>query len=113
MAIYKNVEPLEMVNWTGTENHEYDEGFADGLKYALEKLDALPEEDVAPREAGRWLSPSENKMNKSWDGLGVVCSKCKMFSDYDFDFCPNCGAHMQLTEEYSPLKYKKRQAHDE
>lgn len=27
MAIYKNVEPLEVVGWTATGHHEYDEGF--------------------------------------------------------------------------------------
>ena len=78
MAIYKNVEPLGTVRWTATKHHEYDEGFADGVNFVIEKLDALSEEDVAPREAGKWLLPSENKMNKSWDGLGVVCSKCKL-----------------------------------
>lgn len=112
MAIYKNVEPLGIVSWTATGHHDYDEGFADGVDFVIEKLDALSEEDVAPREAGKWLLPSENKMNKSWDGLGVVCSKCKMFSDSDFDFCPNCGAHMQRVKEYR-LKYERRQIRDE
>lgn len=112
MAIYKNVEPLEMVSRAAIGHHEYDEGFADGVNFVLEKLDTLPEEDVAPREAGKWLLPSENRMNKSCDGLGVVCSKCRMFADSDFDFCPNCGAHMQRVKEYC-LKYERRQVRDE
>ena len=112
MAIYKNVEPLEVVGWTATGHHDYDEGFTDGVGLVLDKLDALPEEDVAQREAGKWLLPSENRMNKSWDGLGVVCSKCKMFSDSDSDFCPNCGTHMQRVKEHR-LKYERRQARDE
>ena len=43
MAIYKNVEPLEVVRWTATGHHEYDEGFADGVNFVLEKLDTLSE----------------------------------------------------------------------
>lgn len=112
MAIYKNVEPLGVVSWTATKHHEYDEGFADGVDFVLDKLDTFPEEDVAPRETGKWLLPSENRMNKSWDGLGVVCSKCRMFSDSDFNFCPECGAHMQRVKEYH-LKYERRQVRDE
>ena len=51
MAIYKNVEPLEVVRWTATGHHEYDEGFADGVNFVLEKLDALSEEGVATEMA--------------------------------------------------------------
>ncbi len=110
MAIYKNVEPLEVVGWTATGHHDYDEGFADGVDFVLEKLYALSEEDVAPREAGKWLLPSENKMNESWDELGVVCSKCKMFAGSDSDFCPHCGAHMQRVDR---LTHERRQIRDE
>ena len=51
MAIYKNVEPLEVVRWTATGHHEYDEGFADGVNFVLEKLDTLPEKGVATEMA--------------------------------------------------------------
>ena len=51
MAIYKDVEPLEVVRWTATGHHEYDEGFADGVNFVLEKLDTLPEEGVATEMA--------------------------------------------------------------
>ena len=51
MAIYKNVEPLEVVRWTETGHHEYDEGFEDGVNFVLEKLDALSEEGVATEMA--------------------------------------------------------------
>lgn len=112
MAIYKNVEPLGLVSWTATGHDDYDDGFTDGVGFMLDKLDTFPEEDVAPRETGKWLLPSENRMNKSWDGLGVVCSKCRMFSDSDFNFCPECGAHMQRVKEYH-LKYERRQVRDE
>ena len=52
MAIYKNVEPLEVVRWTATGHHEYDEGFADGVNFVIEKLDKLPKEGVATKMAG-------------------------------------------------------------
>jgi hypothetical protein len=41
MAIYKDVEPLEVFAYNG-ESEEFDEG----VKFALEKLDELPEADV-------------------------------------------------------------------
>ena len=51
MAIYKNVEPLEVVRWTATGHHKYDEGFADGVNFVLEKLDTISEEDIATEMA--------------------------------------------------------------
>ena len=41
MAIYKDVEPLEIVTYQG-ENEDFDRG----VKFILEKLDALPTADV-------------------------------------------------------------------
>ena len=41
MAIYKDVEPLEVFVWK-SENEDFDKG----VKFALEKLDTLPTADV-------------------------------------------------------------------
>lgn len=94
MAIYKNVEPLELVGWTATGHHDYDEGFADGVDFVIEKLDALSEEDVAPREAGKWLLPSGCGYNISWDEIGFVCSECRKMNNSKSAYCPECGVRM-------------------
>ena len=41
MAIYKNVEPLEVISYKSV-NEDFDKG----VKYVLEKLDALPTADA-------------------------------------------------------------------
>lgn len=94
MAIYKNVEPLELVSWTATGHDDYDDGFTDGVGFMLDKLDALPEENIAPREAGRWLLPSRCGYNISWDAIGFVCSECKKMNNSKSAYCPECGARM-------------------
>ena len=61
--------------------------------------------DVRENVRGEWL-PHPNKQNKEWD----VCSACgigckrreygihangeKWVTEYNFPFCPNCGAEM-------------------
>ncbi len=99
MAIYKNVEALEMVSYTATGHSDYDKGFADGLKYALEKLDALPEEDVELRNVGKWVAPSKYGYDKSWDGIGFICSECAGVSNSKGAYCPECGARMMWEKD--------------
>lgn len=40
---------------------------------------------------GRWMPPVVGK-------YGCLCSVCKKQSDNSFDYCPNCGAKMDLGE---------------
>lgn len=94
MAIYKNVEPLGVVSWTATGHDDYDDGFTDGVGFMLDKLDTFPEEDVAPREAGKWLLPSRCGYNISWDEIGFVCSECKEMNNSKSAYCPECGVRM-------------------
>lgn len=41
---------------------------------------------------GRWMPPVVGK-------YGCICSVCKKQSDNSFDYCPNCGAKMDLNDE--------------
>ena len=91
MAIYKDVEPLEVVSYQG-ENEDFDRGVA----FVLEKLDALPTADVAEVKHGYWY-----KHNKKIHGDTCYhCSVCEEMALSDCmiweltDFCPHCGAKM-------------------
>ena len=72
---------------------------------AIQNINDIPSADVRENVRGEWL-PHPNKQNKEWD----VCSACgigckrrefgihangdKWVTEYNFSFCPNCGAEM-------------------
>lgn len=62
MAIYKDVESLEVVAYKG-ESDDFDRG----VTFILEKLDALPVADVVAVRHGKWLyvSGEEDMRNMS------------------------------------------------
>lgn len=78
MAIYKNVESLEIVSYQGKKSEDFDKG----VLFILEKLDALPVEDVKKVKHGHW-------------NIDSTCSECgvHVLSNY-MSYCPNCGAKM-------------------
>lgn len=86
MAIYKDVEPLEVVTYQG-ENEDFDRG----VSFILEKIDALPTADVEEVVHSEWKLYN--------DGSGV-CKNCKTHQRavWDIDniqrFCIRCGAKM-------------------
>lgn len=62
-------------------NGEYDEA----MRMAIEALKAEPKH-------GRWIK---------WEGDVQTCSNCKHYwipseDQYDYHYCPNCGAQMDL-----------------
>lgn len=97
MAIYKDVEPLEVVAYKGG-NKDFD----NGVQFILEKLDALPTADVVEVKHGEWIDkPSGRYMHiASW------CSACGnksgiggIESNRHKPYCPNCGAIMDGRRE--------------
>lgn len=52
-------------------------------------IKSIPAADVAPVRRGRW------KMKK-WDY--VVCSECSFENHDTSNYCPNCGAKMEVAE---------------
>ena len=65
--------------------------YIDGVMSVIE---SLPAADVAPVVHGEWLDTP--------NGIETICSYCKadwnMFDNelYRFNYCPNCGAKMDL-----------------
>lgn len=57
-----------------------------------EDIEAIPAADVAPARRGHWLPPVVGS-------LGALCSECETQSDNAYNFCPNCGAKMDLEEQ--------------
>lgn len=67
MAIYKDVEPLELVLYE-SDNEEFDKG----VLFILEKLDALPTADVVEIEILRdWLW--EIALNNAGGDFSIAC----------------------------------------
>lgn len=58
--------------------------------------------DVQPVKHGRWL-PSDSCITAAYGTIHCqICSECGADlmedSDYDYDFCPVCGARMDLKD---------------
>ena len=70
-----------------------------GISMALHKLEGFPPMDVATVVHGRWDKPIEHSLPYATNHLGVVCSYCCKWSDNDYNYCPNCGAKMDLVED--------------
>lgn len=54
-------------------------------------INELSPEDVRPVKHGKWISIDYGNYFK--------CSKCKYMTDWNnYNYCPNCGATMDLKE---------------
>lgn len=67
----------------------------DGVFQAKELIDKCPAVDAEPVRHGRWINPRLNK-------YGHPCHQCNqclfVASQKDRNFCPDCGAKMDLKE---------------
>lgn len=79
--------------------------------YACKMLDDLPAADVVERQLydralsnvvrlsvereerkkGKWINRPKEPKHRDW----YTCSECKGQFDYEWHFCPNCGADMR------------------
>ena len=55
-------------------------------------VNSMPAADVAPVCHGRWI------MHDDEFGLTCECSNCHIETMGDGNYCPNCGAKMELEE---------------
>ena len=63
----------------------------DNFDLAEIKLCLMPSEVIVEVKHGKW------KPEKT--GFGFYCNKCKMYSYWATNFCPNCGADMRGENE--------------
>ena len=97
-------EEIRKYYYKNPPNFSYGEGFDRGLDRAQRAILDAPAADVTPVRPGRWISLTECANE------GVYCSICKKKvwkSDYAWcskkrrkklrsNYCPNCGAKMDL-----------------
>ena len=97
MAKYIEREALEVelnnrLNFLMGENGEYDH-YTSGFDEAVTRVENFPDADVAPVRYGRWETNSDRP-----DSL--ICSVCNcgfdMWKHDPHNYCPNCGANMDL-----------------
>lgn len=76
---------------------KYPNTFYNGLEVARKIAHDMDAADVAPVRHGRW--------DNSKASFGEMCSECKFIVWWDddgphkFNYCPNCGAKMEVTDE--------------
>ena len=58
-------------------------------KWYREEIEAAA--SVVERKKGKWISRKNELKNKDW----WTCSECQGRFDYEWKFCPNCGADMR------------------
>lgn len=80
----KLIESAETWGWSN--NTLYDE------------MKNLPAADVAPVVHAKWAEVMfRDRFNaRYWEYL---CSSCNRYANREYDYCPNCGAKMDLEEE--------------
>ena len=75
--------------------------FSQQMDVILAIVDAQPTADVAEVRHGRWVNHFDYMMERS--GF-FVCDSCKKMSREKYDYCPNCGAHMDKEDEHEASK---------
>ena len=92
MDDYISREAAKVELEAGLRFHSYAGGTASKI------IDKIPSADVRPVVRARWINEYEDV-----DDLDnfILCSRCKESQPalYDFNFCPNCGAQMDLEDE--------------
>ena len=88
--------------WSGTE--EYINGARDEYDDVLNIIRSAPVIDVRLVKHGKWLKQSEfcKKHGYVTSGMGLFyfwCSSCEKAEQKMSDYCPNCGALMDLDGE--------------
>lgn len=69
--------------------------YCDGCGEVIHCAIDTPAADVKPVRHGHWIEWAEffgRETDKK--NLGVFCSRCRLYADNGFDYCPNCGAKM-------------------
>lgn len=86
-------EMRENLLWCKSQSSRYDNYWDD----VIERLDVQPTIDAVPVVHGRWeYIPGDGKFRAI-----LICSRCRRnVGEYDrFNYCPNCGAKMDLKEQ--------------
>lgn len=75
--------------------------YAEYLAAIISRIKAQPAADVVEVRHGKWLTWEEQFLDRKptkKNNLGVFCNNCHSHADNMTDYCPNCGAKMDLKE---------------
>lgn len=99
-------EEIRKYYYKNPPNFSYGEGFDRGLDRAQRAILDAPAADVAPVVHGRWEPYFEEVEIYNAGGVaerkqtGWICGRCKSVESitryYKTNYCPNCGAKMDL-----------------
>lgn len=70
----------------------------DTMMTVVNVLDCFPAADVVPVVHGRWVKKFESYhdtyTDEYWEEEYCSCPICEKGSDWEHNYCPNCGARM-------------------
>ena len=89
-------EEIRKYYYKNPPNFSYGEGFDRGLDRAQRAILDAPAADVAEVVHGRWIWNEEGEID--WEQF-YRCSNCGDKEYWESNFCPNCGAKMDLEEQ--------------
>lgn len=69
--------------------HDNKHNSEEELRFLLECISTAPIIKAQPVKRGKWQKRIKNRCTI------FVCSECGLHFDYEFKFCPNCGADMR------------------
>ena len=69
--------------------------WADAYEQFAEDIEEIQTADVAPIRHGRWIEHKHFHHDHYIDST-YECSECKVEEPLTSDYCPNCGAKMDL-----------------
>lgn len=100
MAEY--IERIELIEEMKRNSLKMFNSYYKGYVEAIKDVADFKKADVQPVKHGRWL-PSDSCITAAYGTIHCqICSECGADlmedSDYDYDFCPVCGARMDLKD---------------
>lgn len=96
MARYINADDLQAQlerKKAGIANRRYTEGWNDCMMRVKSMVSKAPVADVVPVVHGQWLAHYRSGVTVA---AGFVSSCCDMWAERWSNYCPHCGAKMDL-----------------
>lgn len=78
--------------------NDWDSGYDTAIAEAFEHIKRVPVADVQPVKHGYWTDLNNDAI------YHYECSCCKGHTDWHENFCPNCGAKMDIIYEDDKIR---------
>ena len=85
-ALRGNLQALAYDDW----NQGVTTSWADAFREVADMVEEMP---TVERKKGKWISLDD--FRGKYNTNGYKCSECGEQSDYEENYCPNCGADMR------------------